>query len=70
MDLVGMVYGAFSQRKDEVLLEEQRPRRRLMKNFRMNLECFCYVLLLLVETSERLLPPLEMISSSSKEPPW
>ena len=32
VDLVGMVYGVFLQRKDEVLLEEQRSRRRSEKN--------------------------------------
>ena len=32
VDLVGMVYGVFPQKKYEVLLEEQRPRRRLKKN--------------------------------------
>ena len=32
LDLVGMVYKVFLQGKDEVLLEEQRPRRRAMKN--------------------------------------
>ena len=32
VDLVGMVYGVFPQRKDEVLLEEQRHKRRLEKN--------------------------------------
>ena len=32
VDLVGMVYGIFSQRKNEVLLEEQIPRRRTEKN--------------------------------------
>ena len=31
VDLVGMVYGVFSQRKDEALLEELRPRRRSEK---------------------------------------
>ena len=29
VDLVGMVYGVFPQRKDEVLLEEQRPREEV-----------------------------------------
>ena len=33
VDLVGMVYGVFPQRKDEFFLEEQGPRRRLKKNF-------------------------------------
>ena len=32
VDLVGMVYGVFSQRKDEVFLEEQRAKRRSEKN--------------------------------------
>ena len=32
VDLVGMVYGVFPQRKDEILFEEQRPRRKLEKN--------------------------------------
>ena len=36
----------------------------------MYLENFYHVLPLLVETCGHLLPPLEMLSSSSKAPPW
>ena len=70
VDLVGMVYEVFPQGKDEVLLEEQRLRRRSEKNCLDVPETFCRVLSLLVETYGRLLPPLEMMSSSSKAPPW
>ena len=46
-------------------LEEDRRRTASMY-----LETFCRVLSLLVETCGRILPPLEMLSSSSKAPPW
>ena len=46
-------------------LEEDR-----IRTASMYLETFYRVLLLFVETCGRLLPPLEMISSSSKAPPW
>ena len=46
-------------------LEEGRRRSNSI-----DLESFCRVLPLLVETRGRLLPPLEMISSSRKAPPW
>ena len=36
----------------------------------MHLETFCRVLPLIIETCGRLLPPLEMMSSSNKAPPW
>ena len=46
-------------------LEEDRRRTASMY-----LETLCRVLLLLVETCGRLLPPLKMMSSRSKAPPW
>ena len=58
VDLVGMVYKVFPQEED---------RRRTAS---MYLETFYCVLPLLVETCGRLLPPLEMLSSSCKAAPW
>ena len=66
VDLVGLVYESFTK-KDMIFLVEQRSRRRIAEACSTNLETFCHVLPILVETSGRLLPPFEMITSSSKK---
>ena len=70
VDLIGMVYEVFPQMKDEVLLEKQRPRRRLKKNLQDEPRVLLLCAPAPCRKSGRLLPPLEMISGSSKEPPW
>ena len=59
-----------SQRKIWSLLEEQRSGRRLKQNPLNEPRGLCCVLPLLAEISERLLPPFEMIMSSSKKLLW
>ena len=56
----------FPQIKNEALLEEQRPKEEIGEFRSYNLKPFCRVLLLLVETCGRLIPPLEMSCSSNK----
>ena len=67
VDIVGLVYKSFTK-KYVILLIEQRSRRRNRRACSINLKTICRVLPLLVETSGHLLPPLEILSSSSKEP--
>ena len=65
-DLFELVYGIFHKERFDLCLrnKDQEEERRRFRT--MNLERFCFVLPLLVETSERLLPPFEIISIHNK----
>ena len=67
VDLVGVVYNVFHKEKCDLYWKNKDQEEGQRRTVPINLETFCHVLSLLVETYERLLSPFEKPSSSSKE---
>ena len=68
VDLVGVVSEVFHEERCYFCWKNKDHGEGQRKTVSINLETFCRVLPLLVETCGRLLPPFEKPSSSSKEP--
>ena len=68
VDLVGLVYEIFHKEIFDLCWKNKDWEEGRRRSRTMNLERFCYVLPLLIEISEHILPPIKMLSSSSKQP--
>ena len=70
VDLVGLIYDIFHKEKFDLCWKNKYREEGRRRSRTMNLERFCCVLPLLVETSGRLILPFKMMSNSSKKLLW
>jgi len=68
VDLVGMVYNLFHEERCDLCWKNKDQEEDWRRTASMNLETFCRVLPLLVETCGCLIPPLRSLLEASKHP--